>query len=328
MQRAQRWASDMVNSGQTANYQNALNFAMAQLSSDWQRGQVGQQPDWVAGTNLGWDPRAFRYNEAGAKYNDEIDYANPTKVFGGAGAQGAGYENPAAIAAGAAKKAADDAAAAAAPTAPVVATPAAPGGGDVADVTGSGGGGGGGPQSSLTTNENATLEDDDMRLQYILNKMGFGSNRSRRNFAGLAATKNVKSYFNDWRNAMGVGNEGLEDLGGLAQKFAGYMGQHGGLGNIRNDANAARDRLQAGNEVYSDPELIALMTDLGNLGTVGAGDIFRAGRANRIDDAMSDYRQSYVGPGGIDAPGDYTPQDTVMEFLRNNPRYNFITGRK
>lgn len=79
MQRAMRWAQDMVNTGKTQNYQNALAFAMANLSSDWTRGQRGQQPDWNPGTSLGWDASQFRYNDLGEQYNDQIDYSHPTR---------------------------------------------------------------------------------------------------------------------------------------------------------------------------------------------------------------------------------------------------------
>lgn len=85
MRRAIRWATDMVRQGITSNFQNALNFAMAQLSSDWQRGQRGLQQDWVPGTNLGWDATKFRYNDPGERYNDAIDYSKPTRTMGADG---------------------------------------------------------------------------------------------------------------------------------------------------------------------------------------------------------------------------------------------------
>lgn len=330
MQRAYRWANDMVQNGVTENWQNALNFAMAQLSSDWQRGQYGQQADWTAGTNLGWDPYQFRYNEAGAQYNDAIDYAHATRWLdtngqmqadanraqpAGSATYGLGGQPPG----GGPAPTLGNPAPAPAPAAPAPAPQpiAQPTGGEQVDPNG------GGP--GLTVSENTALEDPKMRLQYILDQMGYGTNRSRRNFMGLAAAKNVTDYFSDWSDAMGVGTDALQDTGDLAKRFAGYMAQHGGLGNIRNDASAARDRLIGGGETYTDPDMMRLLSDLGNLETVGAGDIFRTGRANRIEDVMSDYRQRNIQ--GINQPGNYTPQDDVLSYLQANPLYNFITGR-
>ena len=76
---ALRRASDMVRGIPGITPQNAVAYQMANLSSDWQRGQLGRQPDWVPGTNLGWNPYALRYNDMGEAYNEEINYARPTR---------------------------------------------------------------------------------------------------------------------------------------------------------------------------------------------------------------------------------------------------------
>jgi len=119
--RAMRWAQGMVNDGKTKSYQNALNFAMANLASDARRGGWADQ--------IGYDANAFRYNQYGEQYNDAIDYANPTVKFGGV--PGAAPATPG--------QPATPATPAATPTTPTTPAPATPGqqtgGPNVADPT-------------------------------------------------------------------------------------------------------------------------------------------------------------------------------------------------
>lgn len=165
------------------------------------------------------------------------------------------------------------------------------------------------------------------RLAALMQRLGLADPMRQRSVYGSAVGGRLSQVLDPWMQTQGLGGGDVSGVSGMIDKFVGnFRNGGGGMGAIAGDARTGLQTVMSDPRyaALEDPEVIALIQGISQLANINQNEWLQRAYGNIQDDSVGGFYGAInqaARNGGDPASIRYLPH------IKNNPLYNFMTGR-